>query len=90
MRMNADSIICDRSKEFKLKSFSEYYIKFCSYDNRHMGVKFVLKNKKIQDISKMTRRYYRLQKDKVINTWISRKNILVSRRILKSSFDFSL
>ena len=68
IRMNEASIICANNKWFKSKSFSEQYIKFCSYENFRMVVKGGLKQKKRQDIDKVTRSHYHLQKNKMFNT----------------------
>ena len=61
MIIDAASMICEKKKELKFKAFSEEWIKLCSSENIHMGVKGVLNHRKIQYISKITRRDYYLQ-----------------------------
>ena len=34
--MSAASMICDKNKEFKFKSFAEECFKLCSYENRNV------------------------------------------------------
>ena len=38
-KIHADSIICDKNKEFKFKCFDEECFKLFSYENRQTGVK---------------------------------------------------
>ena len=62
MIINSASIICEHNKEFNLNIFDEKCINLSFYENRHMGVKGLLNHKKRQNISKMTRIRYYLQK----------------------------
>ena len=62
MRIDADSMICD--KRLKFKGFPEECFKFCSYLNRKTGVKRELKHKKRQYVSKSNRSHYHLQQQK--------------------------
>ena len=68
MRMKASSMIYYKNKELKLKILSEYCIKLCYSHNRHMGLNGGFKYNNRKDISKMTKRYYCLQKNKMFNT----------------------
>ena len=62
MRINADSIIYDKNKEFESKNVSEECFKFFSFENRCTGVKGGIKHNKIQDVSKLNQMNYHLQK----------------------------
>ena len=68
MRMNVASMICDKNKEFKFKSFSEECFKLCLSYNSKTAVKYGLNHKKIQDPSKFNIRNYNLQKKRMFNT----------------------
>ena len=47
--MNEALTVCEKNKNWN-SFFSEDYIKLCSSENIHIGVKVVLKHKKIKDI----------------------------------------
>ena len=68
MRTNADSMICDKNQEFKFKSFAKEYFNLCSCENRKTGVKCGLNQNKRQDITKLNKRHYHLQKYIMFNT----------------------
>ena len=77
MRANADSI-----KKIKFRINYEEWFKLCSYENRQTGVNGGLKHNKIQDISKLNKKWYCLPKN-IFNTRILRKKLLVSRKVLR-------
>ena len=62
MIINAGSIICDKNKQIKYNFFSEQCFKLCSYENGKTGVKCGLKTNKRQEISKLNKSNYHLQK----------------------------
>ena len=56
--MNKALMICDKNEKYRLKNFASEFIKFCSYENRQMGVKDVLRDNKIEDVAKLNKRHY--------------------------------
>ena len=59
MRINAASIMCDKNRVFNFKTFLIVH-QVVFFWNSYMVVKVILRHNKIQDISKMKRRYYHL------------------------------
>ena len=55
-------MIWEKKKEFKFNCFSEECFKLCSHENRKNDVKCGLKQKKREDVEKLNRKHYHLQK----------------------------
>ena len=62
IKTNAASMICDKNKEFKFKSFAEDCFNFFSYQGREIVVKVILEYNKRQNSAKLNQRNSHLQK----------------------------
>ena len=68
--------------------FAEECIKLCTSEGSQMGVKGILKHKRIQDIVKISTRHIIIHKKKMFNTWILRKTVGFKKNIKKHGLLF--